>query len=164
VEVRVDLARRVALLGALALLAGAAWALIPLLAGCSAPTRVESLSIVSVPDSVRWIQVGRPNPYALVWRDGTVNLWLQGRETLECGVFNREAHTFRWSVVYRGSGVDTIRGVVTASWSDSAMVTGGTFWLVNEADTLRGQAETTLTSPCGSRSYTSTLTLVRAAP
>ena len=162
---RINLTHRVGLLGALALIAGAAWTLIGLLAGCSVPTRVESLSIVSVPDSVRWIQQDKDSPYALVWANGTVNLWAAGKELQSCGYPSYRARTVRWSAAFAGSGIDTIRGTVTASWSDSGTVTGGDFWIVNEGDTvMRGLAETRLTGPCGSLLIPVTLQLVRAEP
>jgi hypothetical protein len=59
---------------------------------------------------------------------------------------------------------DTTRGVLTASWSDSGTVAGGSFWFVQDGDTLVGLVTTSLIAPCGSVAITDTLRLVRAAP
>jgi hypothetical protein len=102
-------------------------------------------------------------PYALIWSNGTVNLWLKGRETQICpGTFNPIYRTYRYSCVYRGTyaGADTTRGILVTSWSDSAAVTGGDFWMVNVGDTLVGLATTRVSAFCGDVALSTALRLV----
>jgi len=139
-----------------------------LLSGCSQPTTGLPITVIQ-PDSVRYTEEGRDDPTALVWADGTVNLWYHVDSHIVSTTYPYPTARYRYSAVCRGriSPATLAQGsLVTSGSLDNCTVNAGSFSLTLEGDSLwRGLVTTTVAVPCcGTRTDSLWLRLVRAQP
>ena len=136
------------------------------LSGCTQGSVTGVRPVVLAADSVRWVQEERDDPYALVWADGTMNLWVRMDSRIVSTQYPYPTARYRYSAVYRGrlSPNTMASGILTGSGSlDNCTLTDGSFSAILEGDSLwRGLALTTVAVPgCGSRTDTLWLRLAR---
>lgn len=148
-----------------------------LLSGCAqargSVTGIEATAGPWGSDSVRYVQDSKLQPYALAWGQA-LNLWWRLDSSMTSPIFPYTTSTrYRCSLVYRSQippfylASDTIKGTVVDQGDlSNCVVRGGSFWLVQDGDTLlRGLARVDLTvTGCGARSDTISLSLARVSP
>lgn len=133
------------------------------LVGCGADHALSPL--VVEPDSTRWVDAGgRNRPYALVWKNGTANLWMSDTFLYQCQYVG-PVTVAEWDAAFRGKVVgDSVTGDLTAWHSDDgAQVTGGRFAVMVGPDSVaRGLVQVEVAAPCGVVLDVLPLTLVPA--
>lgn len=136
--------------------------LLLLLQGCEDSHRITGLKTVEVPDSARYVQVERDQPYGLLWTNGKFNLWRRvDTHTTTYGYPPRD-QKIEGSFVYGGTlESGQISGTVVDSKVDSGNFVGGEFFLQERWDTLEGRCTVRFLIPTGVYEDTLHLTMVR---
>jgi hypothetical protein len=136
-----------------------------MLCGCGANS-INGFVAEEGPDSIRLVTPDRDYPYALLWRNGKINIWTHQTIGQECGIPVIDT-LFRMNAVYSGTimpdSVIHFGQLADAYFYDdtptilSSTLTGS---VVN--DTLYGQLSTTVQGPCGPATMSQPFILVRA--